>query len=104
MSSALSRPNASIEAAKGVVTIHRDFGDRTNRKHARLKYVIAERGVPWFREELEKRLGFKLEQPRAITLSPSRAIFTAGTGNLTAIIFSVSLWRMGASRTPERAA
>jgi sulfite reductase (NADPH) hemoprotein beta-component len=53
-----------IETAKGVVTVHRDFGDRTNRKHARLKYVIAERGVPWFREELERRLGFKLQEPR----------------------------------------
>jgi sulfite reductase (NADPH) hemoprotein beta-component len=54
----------AIETAKGVVTIHRDFGDRTNRKHARLKYVIAERGVPWFREELQRRLSFKLEDPR----------------------------------------
>lgn len=53
-----------IETAKAVVTVHRDFGDRTNRKHARLKYVIAERGVPWFREELERRLGFKLEEAR----------------------------------------
>jgi sulfite reductase (NADPH) hemoprotein beta-component len=57
-------PERVIETAKGVVTIHRDFGDRTNRKHARLKYVIAERGVPWFREELERRLGFKFEAPR----------------------------------------
>jgi sulfite reductase beta subunit-like hemoprotein len=46
------------------VTIHRDFGDRTNRKHARLKYVLAERGSAWFREELERRLGFALEEPR----------------------------------------
>jgi sulfite reductase (NADPH) hemoprotein beta-component len=53
-----------IETAKGVVTVHRDYGDRTNRKHARLKYVLAERGVPWFREELERRLGFKLLEPR----------------------------------------
>jgi sulfite reductase (NADPH) hemoprotein beta-component len=58
------RPDRVIETAKGVVTIHRDFGDRTNRKHARLKYVIAERGVPWFREELERRLGFKFEEPQ----------------------------------------
>jgi sulfite reductase (NADPH) hemoprotein beta-component len=57
-------PERVIETAKGVVTIHRDFGDRTNRKHARLKYVLAERGAPWFREELERRLGFKLEEPR----------------------------------------
>jgi sulfite reductase (NADPH) hemoprotein beta-component len=58
------RPDRVIETAKGVVTIHRDFGDRTNRKHARLKYVIEERGVPWFREELERRLGFQLEGSR----------------------------------------
>jgi sulfite reductase (NADPH) hemoprotein beta-component len=58
------RPEQVIETAKGVVTIHRDFGDRTNRKHARLKYVIQERGVAWFRAELEGRLGFKLETAR----------------------------------------
>ena len=34
-----------IDVAKAVLTIHRDFGDRTDRKHARLKYVVAERGV-----------------------------------------------------------
>jgi sulfite reductase (NADPH) hemoprotein beta-component len=49
---------------KAVLTVHRDFGDRTNRKHARLKYVIAERGVDWFRREVEQRLGFKLEPAR----------------------------------------
>jgi sulfite reductase (NADPH) hemoprotein beta-component len=58
-----------IETAKGVVTIHRDFGDRTNRKHARLKYVLAERGVPWFREELQRRLGFKIEEARPYTFT-----------------------------------
>jgi len=58
------KPDQVIETAKGVVTIHRDFGDRANRKHARLKYVIAERGVAWFREELERRLGFKLGPAR----------------------------------------
>jgi sulfite reductase (NADPH) hemoprotein beta-component len=58
------KPEQVIETAKGVVTVHRDFGDRTNRKHARLKYVIQERGVAWFRAEMEKRLGFKLEAAR----------------------------------------
>ena len=46
--------------AKAVLTVHRDFGDRTNRKHARLKYVIHERGVDWFRGEVEQRAGIKL--------------------------------------------
>ena len=57
-------PNRVIDAAKGVLTIHRDFGDRTNRKHARLKYVLEERGVVWFKQELEKRLGFLIEPAR----------------------------------------
>jgi len=47
------------------ITIHRDFGDRAERKHARLKYVIAERGVDWARGEVEKRAGFKLAAPRS---------------------------------------
>ena len=50
--------------AKAVVTIHRDFGDRSNRKHARLKYVLQERGVDWFRQEVEQRAGCKLGPAR----------------------------------------
>ena len=50
--------------AKAVVTIHRDFGDRSNRKHARLKYVLEERGVDWFRQEVEQRAGCKLAPAR----------------------------------------
>jgi sulfite reductase (NADPH) hemoprotein beta-component len=49
-----------LEVARAALTIHRDFGDRTNRKHARLKYVLAEKGPAWFRQELEQRAGFKL--------------------------------------------
>jgi sulfite reductase (NADPH) hemoprotein beta-component len=51
--------------SKAVITVHRDFGDRTNRKHARLKYVIAERGVDWFRSEVEQRSGVKFQPPRS---------------------------------------
>ncbi len=59
-----------VEAvAKAVIGIHRDFGDRTNRRHARLKYVIHERGIEWFRSELEERLGVKLEPARPFTFS-----------------------------------
>ncbi len=62
-------PEQVIETVKAVVGIHRDFGDRTNRKHARLKYVIAERGAPWFRQELERRRGVKLEAARPFTFT-----------------------------------
>lgn len=60
-------PDQVVPAAKAVITIHRDFGSRTNRKHARLKYVLADHGPAWFREELERRLGFGLGEPRPYT-------------------------------------
>lgn len=50
--------------AVATLTIHRDFGDRTNRKHARLKYVLAERGVDWFRAEVERRAGIQFQPAR----------------------------------------
>jgi sulfite reductase (NADPH) hemoprotein beta-component len=57
-------PDKLIEVAKAVLTIHRDFGDRTDRKHARLKYVVQERGVDWTRAEVEQRAATKLEPPK----------------------------------------
>jgi sulfite reductase (NADPH) hemoprotein beta-component len=57
-------PERVAQVAQAVISIHRDFGDRQNRKHARLKYVIEDYGVEWFREELECRLGLELEAPR----------------------------------------
>jgi sulfite reductase (NADPH) hemoprotein beta-component len=57
-------PDKVVEVSKAVLTIHRDFGDRSDRKHARLKYIVAERGADWARAELEKRAGFQLEPAR----------------------------------------
>ena len=54
----------AVDVAEKVVMLQRDFGDRGNRKHARLKYTIDDRGLDWFNEELSKRLGFELEKPR----------------------------------------
>ncbi len=53
-----------LAVAEAVVTTQRDFGDRTNRKHARLKYTIDDRGMDWFRGEVEQRLGEALGAPR----------------------------------------
>ncbi|MBI2513062.1 MAG: NADPH-dependent assimilatory sulfite reductase hemoprotein subunit [Opitutae bacterium] len=50
-----------VDVAKAVLMAYRDFGDRTNRKHARLKYVLEEKGAAWFREQVEQRAGFRLE-------------------------------------------
>ncbi len=53
-------PDQVLKVVEGIVTIHRDFGDRENRKHARLKYILEDRGVDWFRAELESRIGFSI--------------------------------------------
>jgi sulfite reductase (NADPH) hemoprotein beta-component len=57
-------PEQTLKVAETVVMIQRDYGDRSDRKHARLKYTIADRGVDWFKGELFKRLGFALEPAR----------------------------------------
>jgi sulfite reductase (NADPH) hemoprotein beta-component len=68
-------PGQVVEAAKAVLTIHRDFGDRTNRKHARLKYVLEEMGVGPFRAELERRLGWKLPPARPFQFERQGDVF-----------------------------
>jgi len=55
---------ALLTVAEAVITTQRDFGDRTNRKHARLKYTIADRGLDWFVAEVERRAGLKLGPAR----------------------------------------
>lgn len=55
------KPEQVIEVAEKVLSIQRDNGDRTNRKHARLKYTIDDRGLDWFVNELNGYLGCPLE-------------------------------------------
>ena len=73
-----------VDVAEKIVTVQRDFGDRSNRKHARLKYTIEDRGLAWFREELEKRLGYALGETRPFefTSSGDRYGWTRGTDDL----------------------
>ncbi|MGG1516168.1 assimilatory sulfite reductase (NADPH) hemoprotein subunit [Paenibacillus oryzisoli] len=58
-------PEQVIDIAEKTVTIQRDYGDRSVRKHARFKYTIDDRGIDWFIGELHARLGWQLEAPRA---------------------------------------
>ena len=67
-------PDKLVDVAKAVLTIHRDFGNRTDRKLARLKYVVAERGLDWTRSEIEQRAGLKF--------SPARPYQFLTTGDL----------------------
>ncbi len=54
-----------VAVGEAVIKIHRDWGDRTDRKHARIKYVLQEKGVEWFRAELAKHLGAPLPAAKA---------------------------------------
>jgi sulfite reductase (ferredoxin) len=59
-------PEEVIEVVETIVTIQRDYGDRQNRKHARMKYLVEERGIAWFRAETERRLKRFLCSPRPV--------------------------------------
>jgi sulfite reductase (NADPH) hemoprotein beta-component len=58
-----------LKVSEAVVTVQRDWGDRNNRKHARLKYTIEDRGLDAFRAEVEKRSGVKLAPARPYTFT-----------------------------------
>src|SRR3954451_1424212 len=55
--------------SEAVVTVQRDWGDRSDRKHARLKYTIEDRGLAAFRAEVERRAGVALDEPQAFTFT-----------------------------------
>jgi sulfite reductase (ferredoxin) len=66
---ALAQPLAFVEpgdvlaVATAVIEVFRDFGDRTDRKRARIKYLIADWGLPRFRAKVEEYLGRRLAAP-----------------------------------------
>jgi len=53
-----------LETCWHAIAVQRDFGDRGERKHARLKYTIDDRGLQWYHDELQSRLPFIIEPPR----------------------------------------
>jgi len=55
----------AIQVAEKILLVQRDYGDRTNRKHARMKYTVVDHGIPWFKDQVEQRLGYKLQEPKA---------------------------------------
>ena len=52
-----------------ILTVQRDFGNRSDRKKARLKYTVDRLGVDFFKKEVEKRVGFELEQARPFSFN-----------------------------------
>jgi len=59
----------ALKAIYEILTIQRDYGNRSDRKLARLKYTVDRMGTEWFRKELERRIGFDLEDPKPFSFS-----------------------------------
>ncbi|MHB8379477.1 MAG: NADPH-dependent assimilatory sulfite reductase hemoprotein subunit [Acidimicrobiales bacterium] len=51
------------EVIAAIIATYRDLGDRTDRKRARMKYVVADLGLAAFQVEVEQRLGHGLRAP-----------------------------------------
>jgi sulfite reductase (NADPH) hemoprotein beta-component len=58
------RPDQIQDVAEKVITIQRDYGNRSSRKNARFKYTVDRLGLETVKTELENRLGWSLEEAR----------------------------------------
>jgi sulfite reductase (ferredoxin) len=63
MRMAFIRPEQAIDVAEAIVKVQRDFGNRADRKVARLKYLLANRGLDWFKSKVEEYYGQSLAPP-----------------------------------------
>ena len=57
-------PDQAVDVGEKVMLVQRDFGNRTNRKRARCKYTVEDRGIDWYRKEVERRCGYKIGAAR----------------------------------------
>ncbi|WHY03052.1 assimilatory sulfite reductase (NADPH) hemoprotein subunit [Neobacillus sp. DY30] len=58
------KPTQIYDVAEKVITIQRDYGNRSERKNARFKYTVDRLGLETVKEELEERLGWNLDEAR----------------------------------------
>jgi len=65
---AFVQPNELLSIVEAVIKLQRDHGDRGDRRRARLKYVVDDRGLPWIRETLAEYFGAPLTEPPKLKL------------------------------------
>ena len=72
----------AVEVSEAILTIQRDYGNRTNRLNARFKYTVDKYGVDWIRNELNNRLGWEIEEvkPFEFEHNGDRYGWTEGSG------------------------
>ena len=42
-----------LDLVQAILALQRDYGDRNNRRHSRMKYLIHDQGIAWFKQELK---------------------------------------------------
>ncbi|PTK00202.1 sulfite reductase [Mammaliicoccus sciuri] len=72
----------AVDVCEKILTIQRDHGNRENRKNARFKYTVDRLGVDFIREELNKRLGWEIEEAKPFEFKHNgdRYGWTEGSG------------------------
>lgn len=53
-----------VDVCEKILTVQRDYGNREVRTNARFKYTVDRLGVDWIKNEINNRLGWKLEESR----------------------------------------
>jgi sulfite reductase (NADPH) hemoprotein beta-component len=86
----------AVAIAEAVVTVQRDWGDRANRKHARLKYTIEDRGLDAFRAEVVRRSKIVLGPPKPVSFTSTgdRYGWSNGTGGRSHLTLYVESGRV----------
>lgn len=74
----LVKPEQAVAVAAAMIRVFVENGDRTDRKKARLKYLVDKWGVEKFIAETEKRLAFTLTRFPAADCEPRRPVDRAG--------------------------
>ena len=80
-------PDQTLAVAEAVMRVQRDNGNRSVRKHARLKYTIERMGLDAFRQEVERHLGY--------ALAPAHGASFTGTGDRLGWHEAGGLWHYG---------
>ncbi|WIG56660.1 MAG: Sulfite reductase [NADPH] hemoprotein beta-component [Rhodanobacteraceae bacterium] len=62
-------PEQVTALAEAALTLQRDHGDRSERKHARFKYTVDDHGLAWIAAEIERRGGFALQPSRGFAFT-----------------------------------
>jgi ferredoxin-nitrite reductase len=74
----LCKPEECVAIAAAMIRVFNENGDRTNRKKARLKYLIEKWGIDRFVDETESKLTFPLQRFAATDCVPRKRVLRHG--------------------------